>query len=137
MVQINKTNPKNKYSPIFLLNELRELKKQLDREDELNTLLSHFALEPIYFDQISQLVCETIACFILPFMRDYDQAKEEASFFVFDTNFGRFRTETGNYPLIRKANDQVYKIDSLLAWVKYIYKVYVKPKKQTNVQPNN
>lgn len=119
-------NTTNKlYGPCFLVKEIRTLQHYVQQENELEDALSKYCDQKIILTTTTLLAIETLTMMILPFVRDYERAKDEVELFVLESDWGTYR-DSSNEPLIIRTQNNTFKISSVVNWVKYLLDVYIK-----------
>lgn len=123
---ITSSNTTNKlYGPCFLVKEIRTLQHYVQQENELEDALSKYCDQKIILTTTTLLAIETLTMMILPFVRNYEKAKDEVEFFILESDWGTYR-DSSNEPLIITVNNITFKIGSVVNWVKYLLDTYIK-----------
>ena len=128
MTALKEISNEKLYSPSFILKEIRQMKEYVDREAKMEVTLSEYCGQDIIMYSHTLLAIEVLTLMLLPFIRDYNLAKNEVERFIMDCEWGSYR-DNKSKPFYIETKEMTYPISSIVSWIRYINDTYIKENK--------
>ena len=104
------------------------MKEYVDREAKMDVTLSEYCGQDIIMYSHTLLAIEVLTLMLLPFIRDYNLAKNEVERFIMDCEWGSYR-DNKSKPFYIETKEMTYPISSIVSWTRYINDTYIKENK--------